>query len=104
MLERLGCTVLQAADGQTAIELFQAGHETIALVLLDLIMPQLSGEQVLAAIQHIKPGVRVVLMSGYTSHEAAQLISAPMSTSFLQKPFTSAELRGVVRDVIDDAG
>ena len=100
MLERLGCTVLQAADGQTAIDLFQINYETIALVLLDLMMPQLSGEQVLSALQRIKPGVRVVVMSGYTRQEAAQLFSTLTPAGFLQKPFTSDELRSVVQSVI----
>jgi two-component system, cell cycle sensor histidine kinase and response regulator CckA len=100
MLERLGCMVLQAADGQTAIELFQINRETIALVLLDLIMPQLSGEQVLSEIQRVKPDAPVVVMSGYTRHEAAKLFSALTPTGFLQKPFTSDELRSAVGAVI----
>jgi two-component system, cell cycle sensor histidine kinase and response regulator CckA len=100
MLERLGCTVLQAGDGQTAIELFQINCEMIALVLLDLMMPKFSGEQVLSELQRVKPGVRVVVMSGYTRHEAAQLFSAFTPTSFLQKPFTSGELRSAVQGAI----
>jgi two-component system cell cycle sensor histidine kinase/response regulator CckA len=92
--------VLQAADGQTAIELFQINCETIALVLLDLMMPQLSGEQVLSELQRVKPEVHVVVMSGYTRHEAAQLFSALTPAGFLQKPFTSDELRSAVRGVI----
>jgi PAS domain S-box-containing protein len=100
MLERLGCTVLQAADGQTAIELFQINRETIALVLLDLMMPQLSGAQVLSELQRVKPGAHVVVMSGYTRHEAAKLFTAHTPTGFLQKPFTPDELRSALRGVI----
>jgi two-component system, cell cycle sensor histidine kinase and response regulator CckA len=100
MLERIGCAVLQAADGQTAIDLFQVNCDMIALVLLDLMMPQLSGEQVLSAFQRVKPGVRVVVMSGYTPQEAAQFFSALTPAGFLQKPFTTDELRSVVRGVI----
>jgi len=100
MLERQGYTVLQAADGQTAIELFQINHEMIALVMLDLIMPQISGEQVLAEIQLIKPAALVVVMSGYPMQEAAQLFSTLAPTGFLQKPFTSAELRSAVQGML----
>jgi len=100
MLERLGCTVLQAANGQTAIELFQINCEMIALVLLDLMMPKLSGEQVLSELQRVKPDVRVVVMSGYTRHEAAQRFSAFTPTGFLQKPFTPGELRSAVQGAI----
>jgi nitrogen-specific signal transduction histidine kinase len=100
MLERLGCKVLQAADGQAAIELFQINCEAIALVLLDLVMPQLSGDQVWRELQRVKPGAHVIVMSGYTKHEVAQLFSALTPTGFLQKPFTSEELRSAVRDVI----
>ncbi len=100
MLERLGCMVLQAADGQAAIDLFQINHETIALILLDLIMPQLSAERVLSELQRINPRARVVVMSGYTQHEATQLFSSLTPTSFLQKPFTSDELRSAVQSVI----
>jgi CheY-like chemotaxis protein len=100
MLERMGCVVLQADDGLAAIDLFQANCDAITLVLLDLVMPQLSGEQVLIALQRIKSGVRVVLMSGYTQPEAAQLFSTLSPAGFLQKPFTRDELRGIVRDMI----
>ncbi|MEO7908863.1 MAG: PAS domain-containing protein, partial [Roseiflexaceae bacterium] len=100
MLERIGCTVLQAADGQTAIELFQNNCDSITLVLLDLMMPQLSGEQVLSELQRLKPGVHVIIMTGYTRHEAARLLSALTPTGFLQKPFTSNELRGAVQTAI----
>jgi CheY-like chemotaxis protein len=96
MLERLGYTTLQAADGQTAIEQFQNNHQAIALVLLDLVMPQFNAEQVVSEFQRIKPGVQVVIMSGYTRHEAAQHFSTVAPSSFLQKPFTSDELRSVV--------
>lgn len=100
MLERLGCMVLQAADGRTAIELFQINRETIALVLLDLMMPHISGEQVLSEIKRIKPDVCVVLMSGYSKQDAAQLFDTLAPVSFLQKPFTSSELRSVLHNVI----
>jgi CheY-like chemotaxis protein len=100
MLERLGYMVLQAADGQAAIDLFQIHQETIALVLLDLMMPLLGGEQVLSRLQRITPGVPVIVMSGYTRHEAAQLFSTLIPAGFLQKPFTSNELRSAVESVI----
>jgi signal transduction histidine kinase len=105
MLERMGCTVLLAADGQAAIDLFQSNCETIALVLLDLMMPQISGEQVLGELLRIKSSTHVVVMSGYTRQETSRFFSALTPSGFLQKPFTTEELRSVVRDVIMlDAG
>jgi two-component system, cell cycle sensor histidine kinase and response regulator CckA len=100
MLERMGYIVLQAADGQVALSIFEVNKETIALVLLDLIMPKLSGEQVLRALQQIKPGVPVVIMSGYPQYEAAQHFSTLAPNGFLQKPFTTEELRSAVRGII----
>jgi PAS domain S-box-containing protein len=101
MLERLDCAVLQAADGRAAIELFQAYRETITLVLLDLTMPQLSGEQVLSELQQLRPGTPVVVMSGYTIDEAARRFSGLTPAGFLQKPFTPADLRKALRGAIE---
>jgi len=100
MLERLGCAVLQAADGRAAIGLFQGYGDSIALILLDLTMPELDGEQVLSALQHDGSRTRVVVMSGYTRHEAARRLSRFTIAGFLQKPFTPDDLRRVLRGVI----
>lgn len=100
MAERHGYRVLTAGDGPTALEIFEANRERIACVLLDLAMPQMDGDQMFRELRRIAPGTRVVLMSGYTEEEAARRFAGQGLAGFLQKPFTSAELRAVLHRAV----
>jgi DNA-binding NtrC family response regulator len=92
MLERSGFTVLTARDGTEGVAAFADAPDRIALVLLDLTMPTLGGEEVFRAMRRIRPDVRVVLMSGYSSHELAARYGADRLAGFIQKPFRHEEL------------
>ena len=92
MLERSGFTVLTARDGSEAVSTFRAARDKIALVLLDLTMPALSGEEAFRAMRQVRPDVRVVLMSGYSSQELAARFGAEGLAGFIQKPFRVDEL------------
>lgn len=92
MLQRSGFTVLTAADGREAVEKFGMARDEIALVLLDLTMPVLGGEEAFRAMQRMRPDVRVVLMSGYSSHELASRYGTEGLAGFVQKPFRLEEL------------
>jgi PAS domain S-box-containing protein len=100
MLERSGFTVLTAADGSDAVTTFGDNHDRIALVLLDLTMPTLGGEEAFRAMRQIRPDVRVVLMSGYSSHELAARYGAEGLAGFIQKPFRIEELERCLTSVL----
>jgi two-component system cell cycle sensor histidine kinase/response regulator CckA len=92
MLERSGFTVLTARDGAEGVSTFRANAQQVSLVLLDLTMPSLSGEEAFRAMRQVRPDVRVVLMSGYGSHELATRFGAEGLAGFIQKPFRLEEL------------
>ena len=101
MLELMGFTVLQATDGEEGIEIFRTRAEDVALVMLDLTMPKLDGEQTYAELRRIRADVRVVLMSGFNHQEAIARFPGKGLSSFLQKPFSMQTLRESVRSVWD---
>lgn len=92
MLERSGFTVLTAADGREAVSMFAEARDRIALVLLDLTMPTMGGEEAFRAMREMRPDVRGVLMSGYSSQELAARYGAEGLAGFVQKPFRLEEL------------
>ncbi len=100
MMRLLGLDPVLAADGREAVEIFRAQPESFALVLLDLTMPHLDGEQTFAELRRLRPDVRVVLMSGFNAQEALVRFPGKGLASFLQKPFSVDALRLVLKDVL----
>jgi PAS domain S-box-containing protein len=98
VLERVGYTVLAAADGQEAIEIFRARMGEIDLVLLDRTLPRLPGERVLQEVLAVRPDVKVVVSSGDAS---VDLTDFPGALRILHKPYAPSLLYGVVREVLD---
>ncbi len=101
MLERIGFDVVTVGDGREAVEMFRKRVSDIVCVLLDLTMPHLGGEQAFAEIRRIKPGIPVILSSGYSEQEATQCFSGKGLAGFLQKPYTYAALAAKTREVIE---
>jgi PAS domain S-box-containing protein len=99
MLEHLGFDVLIAANGQEAIALFHEHQGEIAAVILDLTMPVLDGEQTFRELRMVRGDVKVILSSGYTSHEVSRRFADGGLAGFLKKPFDMDELRSVLADV-----
>lgn len=102
ILERYGFKVLVAEDGVAGIELFREHADTIVCILLDMTMPQLDGEAVFSAVQQIKRGTPVILMSGYTEQDVTVQFAGKGLAGFLAKPFTMNELRSKLREVLGD--
>jgi PAS domain S-box-containing protein len=100
MLTDAGFEVLEAGDGQAAVEMFVPAADRIRLVLLDLMMPRLDGEQTLAELRRLYPGVRAILMSGYTEQEISRRFPGAPPDAFLQKPFDHVQLLELVRRVL----
>lgn len=84
--------VIQAEDGQAGLQAFQAHQDKIQLVLLDLSMPGLSGEETCVALRQINPRVKIILSSGYSQSEISERHADLDVTAFLQKPYSAEAL------------
>src|SRR5690606_24469467 len=85
-LGRSGFRTLEAHNGARAIELFSEQQAHIAAVLLDLTMPEISGEEVLERIMQLDPRARVIISSGYSTADLSAQIGEGSCAGFLQKP------------------
>lgn len=103
MLERLGFSTLLAADGQEALDLFDAHRADITLVLLDMMMPKMNGKEVLSALRRLDPELPVVMSSGFNEQDAISRMAGRGMTSFLQKPYEPADLEAAVRRALEPA-
>jgi len=92
MLEKAGFVVIEAADGRQGVDLFREHKDQIVAVLLDLTMPKKSGEEAFYEMRSIKPGIRVILSSGYGREEAVSRFAGNGLADFIQKPYRSASL------------
>jgi len=102
MLEHMGFSVLTANDGNEALQLFCKLKETIACVLLDLMMPNMNGEDAFREMKLIQPGVKVILCSGYNEQDATQRFTGKGLAGFIQKPFNMAALKEKLREILSD--
>jgi two-component system cell cycle sensor histidine kinase/response regulator CckA len=99
-LEKLGYTVLLAADGQEALALHRARAGEIHLIVADGVMPKLGGRELFAALRRAGSRARFLLASGYAPRDASGAADEP-DVPFLPKPWTIAELGAKVRAVLD---
>jgi two-component system, cell cycle sensor histidine kinase and response regulator CckA len=96
-LKHLGVTPLAAASGQAALELINSPDHKIDLVMLDLTMPGMSGEETLRQLRTTHPDLKVVIMSGYSGGDTMQRCAALGVTDYLTKPFEIADLIRILR-------
>lgn len=102
MLEYGGFTVILAGDGRQAIELFRHHADDVRLVLLDMTMPHLGGEETFRELRRIRDGVKVVMMSGYNEQEVINRFAGKGLGGFIQKPFRQKRLLSTIRDVLGE--
>jgi CheY-like chemotaxis protein len=101
MLQALGYRTLLARNGSEALEVFKANGDRVDLVLMDVVMPELNGPEAYAKMAELRPGIKVIFTTGYTS-EAALLISRlAKGTAILQKPYGLASLSHNIRRALD---
>ncbi len=101
LLSELGQRVTTAESGGHGLELFSAQPQAIDLVVLDLTMPDQSGEQVLEALRLVRDDIPVVITSGFRVAEASKLLGAPNVIGFLDKPHTLTKLEMVLASMED---
>lgn len=99
VLREYGYAVREAADGAEALELIRQGEDQIGLVVSDIVMPRLNGVQLLEWISALRPGLPVILMSGYGTEQLTERgIALPCGV--LSKPFPAELLLAEVRRCI----
>ncbi len=102
MLQGLGYTIMTANGGQKAVEIFTEKNNDIDLVVLDLVMPDMSGEAVFHKIRSIKSDVKVLFASGHYMGDQTRALLESGSSDFIQKPFSLRQLSSKIRCIIDD--
>ncbi len=100
VLEDAGFEVLTANDGVEALDVFEANSDRIRLILLDMMMPRMNGEEVYTEIRAKNPDTSVILMSGFSEDQVTRGIPGD-SARFLKKPFQITDLLDTVQDLLD---
>ncbi len=103
MLEDMGYSVVEAADGDAGLAAFKAADGAIIACVLDLTMPGMAGMELLGHIRDIDARVPVILVSGYSRHEVRQQEAKSANISFLQKPFTMEQFKSIMAVQLADA-
>jgi PAS domain S-box-containing protein len=101
ILTSAGYSVITATNGRKALEIYRLRKDEISLVILDLIMPEMSGRDCLMELLKIDPSVKVLIAAGYTPEDELHREIRPLVKGFLQKPFAIAELLNQARSVLD---
>jgi CheY-like chemotaxis protein len=104
VLKKLGYKVLTASNGKEAIEVYQQNRQEVAMVILDLIMPEMGGGETYDRLKEIDPQVKVLLSSGYSIDGQATEILKRGCSGFIQKPFRMADLSVKLRQIITKYG
>ncbi len=100
LLKNLGYEVLLANGGEAALRVFTENKERIDIMILDLVMPDMSGEVVYHRIKAIRPDLRVILSSGYGIEEQAESILKGSRDGFIQKPYNLTQLSNKIKQVL----
>jgi CheY-like chemotaxis protein len=103
ILEFRGYRVLEAADGEEALRICNTYSGPIHLTLTDVVMPGMNGRQLAEQVVRVRPGIKVLLMSGYAD-EISKSGFLPLGLHFIEKPFTSNSLALKIREVLDQPG
>jgi len=101
ILNKLGYTVFVADNGMDAIKIFDENKKEIEVVILDLILPEMGGEEIFNRINKIKPGIKALISSGYSVDDQAKNILNNGAKGFIQKPFKITELSVKLREILE---
>ena len=98
VLKQQGHSVLQARDGEEALAIFSQNMDAIDLVLTDVVMPHMSGRQLLTRLEQLRPGIKALFMSGYA--DDVTLRHGALGAHLIQKPFTPEDLAAKVASLL----
>jgi two-component system cell cycle sensor histidine kinase/response regulator CckA len=101
VLESFGYSVLVAQEGDEAISLFKLYQDQIRLVITDVVMPIMSGPDLMEVLQSLKADIKTIYMSGYTDNAIARHGVLEDGINFIEKPFSPEKIALKVRQVLD---
>jgi len=102
LLGVLGYTVLIAGSGKEALDIYEKNRDRIDMVLLDMIMPGMSGGETYDNLKLLNPDIKAILSSGYSIDGQAIAILDRGCNGFIQKPFKIEQLSQKLREILDD--
>jgi CheY-like chemotaxis protein len=100
ILERFGYTVIEATNGKVALSAAEL-HDHIDLLLTDVVMPEMSGRQLAEQFSAVRPGAKILFMSGYTDDAIIRHGVLRPGTAYIQKPFSAELLGRKIRETLD---
>jgi two-component system, cell cycle sensor histidine kinase and response regulator CckA len=101
MLQVAGYTVLTAKNGREALEVYSRNKDEISLVILDVVMPEMSGKQCLDELTRIDPQAKVLIASGFSSNGPGKDVLQSRGVEFIAKPFDLKQILLAVRRCLD---
>jgi DNA-binding response OmpR family regulator len=102
LLEEQGFTVLVATSGREAVDQFKMHGQDIALVILDVMLPELDGRETYYAVRELDQSVKVLFCSGYTALVEIQSLLEKYNLHAIQKPFDPLEFLALVEEVLNE--
>lgn len=100
LLAEFGYTTLKALTGEEALEIYAKRAKNIDIVIIDMIMPGMSGKELYARLKKIDPDVKTLLSSGYALNEQAQEIIESGCNGFIQKPYNINQLCNTINNIV----
>jgi two-component system, cell cycle sensor histidine kinase and response regulator CckA len=101
ILRRHGYTVMEASNGREALEMVEKHEGSLEMLVSDVQMPVMGGRELAEALLKLRPGIKVLLLSGYTDDGLVRNGVIRQQYAFLPKPFTPNELVRCVRQILD---
>lgn len=101
MMRKIGLKTIAAANGREGLDQFQREGDRISLVLLDMTMPEMNGEETVRELRRIRPDVKVVLTSGYNEQTATSQFSDAKFDGFIQKPYSYESMVSIIRRTLN---
>jgi CheY-like chemotaxis protein len=101
MIEKLGYHVITAKSGKQAVDTFKEKSEEIDLIILDMVMPGLDGDQTFDQLRKINSSTPILLSSGYSLNDQAKKIMIKGCDGYIQKPFLITQLSEKIQKILD---
>lgn len=102
LLKNIGFTVLEAVNGKEALELYQRNATNIILVMTDMGMPVMDGYELFYELKKLKPGLPIIISSGFGDTEVSSRIGSDNIAGLISKPYNPDQLRGILKRVLED--
>lgn len=101
LIDKLGYTTMTASNGAEAIDVFTENKDKIDAVILDMVMPDINGDKVFKHLREIKPGIKILLSTGYSEDDSIDELLTNGNASFIQKPFTIDSITPVLQELLE---